>query len=66
MPKKNNNILKFNKGNKSLRMLFIVYTDTESLPEKISSCEKNPETSFNNKITQHEPFEYFLVHTLFI
>ena len=46
MPKKDNKILKYNQGEKSMKVPFIIYTDLESLPEKMNTCHNNPE---NNK-----------------
>ena len=42
MPIEDNNILKYNYGEKSVKVLFIVYADIESLLEKMSKCYNNP------------------------
>ena len=34
-------IIKYNQGGKSIKSLFIIYTDLECLLEKISTCYKN-------------------------
>ena len=36
----NNEILKYNHGEKSLKVPFVIYADLESLLEKILSCQK--------------------------
>ena len=42
MPDEDNKILKYNHGEKSLKALFIVYADLESLFEKMHSYQNNP------------------------
>ena len=42
MPKEDNKILKYNQGEKYMKVPFIIYADLESLLEKISTCD-NPE-----------------------
>ena len=42
MPTKNNNIIKYNHGEKSMKLLFVIYTDLEFLLEKMSTCINNP------------------------
>ena len=37
MPKEDNKVLKFNYGENSLKVPFIIYPDTESLIEKMST-----------------------------
>ena len=39
MPDKDNNILKYNHGEKSMKVPFIIYADIESLLEKLSTCQ---------------------------
>ena len=41
MPKKES-ILKYNHGEKSMKVPFIIYADFESLLEKINTCHNNP------------------------
>ena len=48
MPGKDNKILKYNHGEKSMKVLFIIYADLESLLEKMSTCHNNPKTSSAN------------------
>ena len=45
MPKKDNKILKYNYGEKSVKAPFIVYADLESLLEKMNTCHNNLEKS---------------------
>ena len=42
MPKKDNKILKYNHGEKSVKVLFIIYADSESLLEKMNTYYNNP------------------------
>ena len=42
MLKKDNNIFKYNHGEKSMKVPFVIYTEKESLLEKIDTCHKNP------------------------
>ena len=60
MPKKDNKILKYNQGEKSMKVPFIIYTDLESLPEKMNTCHNNPEKSSTTKINKHTPSGYSL------
>ena len=57
MPTKNNNIIKYNHGEKSMKLPF-VYADLECLLEKISTCIKNPNESSTTKINKHTPSGY--------
>ena len=43
MPTKNNNTIKYNHGEKSIKLPFVVYADLECLLEKMSTCYNNPE-----------------------
>ena len=58
MPTKDNNIIKYNQGGKSLKLLFIIYVDLECLLEKINTCYNNPEKSSTTKINKHTPLGY--------
>ena len=42
MPNDNNNILKYNHGEKSLKTPFMICADLECLLEKMYSCQNNP------------------------
>ena len=61
MPKKNNKILKYNPGEKSLKVPFIIYADLECILQKINACQKNPTKSYTEKKAKHEPSGYSLV-----
>ena len=57
MPEEYNKILKYNEGEKSMRVPFIIYADLECLLEKMNTCHNNPEKIINN---QHTPPGYSL------
>ena len=42
MPKENNKVLKYNNGEKSMKVPFIIYANLESLLENIGTCYNNP------------------------
>ena len=58
MPTKDNNIIKYNQGEKSIKLPFIVYADLECLLEKMSTCYNTPEESSTTKINKHTPSSY--------
>ena len=58
MPTKDNNIIKYNQGEKSVKLLFIVYAGLECLLEKMSTCYNTPEESSTTKINEHTPSGY--------
>ena len=58
MPSPNNNLIKYNQGEKSLELPFIIYADLECLLKKIDTCYNNPDLSSTTKINQHIPSEY--------
>ena len=58
MPTKDNNIIKYNQGGKSLKLPFIIYADLECLLEKINISYNNPEESSTTKINKHTPSGY--------
>ena len=58
MPTKDNNIIKYNHGEKSLKVPFIIYADLECLLEKMSTCINNPKESSTTKINKHTPSRY--------
>ena len=60
MPEKNNKILKYNQGEKSMKVSFIIYADLESLLEKMNTCHNNPEKSSTTKINKYTPSGYSL------
>ena len=49
MPSSDNNLINYNKGEKSLKLPFIIYTDLECLLEKINTCYNNPNLSSTTK-----------------
>ena len=55
MPEKDNKILKYNYGEKSMKVPFIIYADLESLLEEMNTCYNNPEKSSTTKINKHTP-----------
>ena len=58
MPTKNNNIVKYNHGKKSMKLPFVIYPDLECLLEKMSTCINNPNESSATKINKHTPSGY--------
>ena len=58
MPNKDNNKIKYNQGEKSIKLPFIIYADLECLLEKINTCFNNPEESSTTKINHHTPSGY--------
>ena len=55
-----NKIIKYNHGEKSMKVPFIIYADLESLLEKMSTCHNNPKNSSTTKINKHTPSGYSL------
>ena len=60
MPTKDNNIIKYNQGEKSLKLPLIIYAGLECLLEKINTCYNNPEESSTTKIKKHTPSGYLI------
>ena len=64
MPTKDNNIIKYNQGEKSIKLPFLVYADfarnAECLLEKISTCQNNPNESSTTEVNKHVPSGYSL------
>ena len=58
MPTKNNNIIKYNQGEKSIKLPFVVYADLECLHEKMSTCQNNPNELSTTEINKHTPSGY--------
>ena len=61
MPNKDNNILKYNSGEKYMRVPFIMYVDMECFLETISTCRNNPNESSTIKINEHTSSGYSLL-----
>ena len=49
MPEEDNKILKYNQGEKYMKVPFIIYADLDSLLEKMNACHNNPEKSSKTK-----------------
>ena len=60
MPTKDNNIIKYNQGEKSIKLPFIIYADLECLLEKMDACYNNPKESSTTEINKHAPSGYSL------
>ena len=66
-----NNIIKYNHGEKSVKLPFVIYADLECLLEKMSTCINNLNESSTTKINKHTPSGYSIfthcssVHSLF-
>ena len=58
MPTKNNNIIKYNHGEKSMKVPFVISADLECLLKKMSTCINNPNESSTTKINKHTPSGY--------
>ena len=66
MPDKDNNILKYNPGEKCMKVSFAIYADSECLLENISSCHNDLNKSPTAKINKHTPSGYsFFTHCSF-
>ena len=61
MPNEDNKILKYNPGEKSLKVPFVIYADLECLVEKIDTCQNNNDNSYIEKKAKHTPSGYSLV-----
>ena len=60
MPTKLNKFLKYNHGEKSLKTPFVIYVDLECLLLKQQSCQNNPNKSYTERKSIHEPCGYSL------
>ena len=49
MPNEDDKTLKYNHGEKSLKVPFVIYADLECLLEKMHSCQNNFEKSYTEK-----------------
>ena len=56
MPTKDNNIIKYNQGEKPIKLPFVVYADLECLLEKMSTCINTPNESSATEINKHIPY----------
>ena len=60
MPNEENKIIKYNQGEKSIKLPFFIYADLECLFEKISTCYNNPREPSTTEINKHIPSGYSL------
>ena len=60
MPTKDNNSIKYNQGEKSMKLPFTIYADLKCLLEKMSTCQNNPNEPSTTKINKHTPSGYSL------
>ena len=60
MPSKDNTIIKYYQGEKSIKMPFTIYADLECLLEKMSTCQNNPNKSSTTKKNKDAPPGYSL------
>ena len=58
MPIKGINTVKYNHGEKSIKIPFTIYADLECLLEKMSTCQNDPNKSSTTKINKHTPSGY--------
>ena len=61
MPNEDNKLLKYNHGEKSLQVPFIMYADLECLVEKIDTCQNNNNNFYTEKKAKHTHSGYSLV-----
>ena len=61
MPEKGT-MLRFKHHERSEKVPFVIYADTEALIKPIQNCEPNPESSYTKKYQKHEPisFSYYI------
>ena len=55
MPRWDDKILKYNHGEKSLKVPFVIYLDLECLLLKMPSCQNNLKNSYTERKAKHEP-----------
>ena len=58
MPTRDNNILKYNHVEKSLKVPWVIYVHFECLLIKQQLCQNNPEESYTEKKSIHESCGY--------
>ena len=58
MPNEDKKILKYNHGEMSSKVPFIIYADLKSLLEKMYYCQNNPKKSYTEKKAKHTPSGY--------
>ena len=55
MPTKDNNTIKYNQREKSMKLPSTIYVDLECLLKKMSTCQNNPNELSTTKINKHTP-----------
>ena len=60
MPTEDNNKLKYNHGEKSLKASFTIYADLECLLIQQQPCQNNSNESYTERKAMHEPSGYAL------
>ena len=60
MPTKDSKALKYNHGEKSLKAPFAIYANLECLLIKEQYCQNNPNESYTERKSKHEPSGYSL------
>ena len=55
MPSWAEKTLKYNPGEKSLKVPYAIYIDLEFILKKVQSSQNNPEKSYTEKKARHEP-----------
>ena len=60
MPTIDNNVIKYNQGEKSIKLPIVVYADLECFLKKMSTCQNNPNESSTSEINKHVPSGYSL------
>ena len=58
MPTRDNNTLKYNHGEKSLKVPWVIYADFECLLVEQQSCQNNPNDSYTERKAIHEACGY--------
>ena len=58
MSNKDNNTIKYNHGEKSMKLPFVMYADLECLLEKMSTCINNSNELSTTQINKHTPSGY--------
>ena len=58
MPKKGENILKFNNFHKQLLVPFVIYADFKAITKKVQGCRPNDDKSYTKAYQSHEDCGY--------
>ena len=61
IPKEDSKVLKYNYGEKLMKVRLNIHVDLESLLEKLSTCHNNPKKSSAIKINKHTASGYSLI-----